>query len=37
MDRLNHINLAWLPLAAIAASAAGVLAGWLCSKPWRRP
>lgn len=29
MDALNHINLAWLPVAAIATGALGAGIGWL--------
>jgi hypothetical protein len=36
MDRLNHISLGWLYVAAVTAGALGSLIGWLYSKPGRR-
>lgn len=38
MDRLNHVNLGWLPLALIAAGAigGGISAAVSCLIDWRR-
>ncbi len=35
MDALNHLNLAWAPLAVLAASAIGAGIGWLANRRHR--
>lgn len=35
MDALNHINLAWMGPASIAAGALGALVGWLLTRRQR--
>ena len=32
MDRINHLNLAWLYLAILAVSAIGAGIGWLTTR-----